>query len=575
MKIPMVHRRGPLREGTGRAVHPSFMKSLLGLVPYLLVSLVLLAAAVFFLGSAQRAEMMATQYMRATEAVRTTGMLTVQWRLEVENIRNEIDSNFDALTDLVGRMDHQVRIIRDSQNTIPDLPADVDETLDDYVQHLKARKERIGRFKSGFAIVRNLRRFVLQEGAVLAEAARDGGYGKVEAATRQLLERTQSFLKQPTESQPRWMEQSMSTLAESADGTALHTRAETLNRHVSLLLRHHEPIRDIMRTDLEDLAERIVGLLDATHRRYQAKRRYFGYGFQVSLGLAVLCWGVPIARRMGGAGRWKMKIGSGRGNRLRRKPLPRDMGTVPAPAARNAKPPDVKEVLEQGAAVTETRVIPSDGGGDTPVIGGPDPATEERPMVEEATRVQPAQPPDGAELSTALSEGATRVQPAQPPEPAPAEVREKKDAVEEFAEAASIASGVRKDPPGEAWMANVQNGLHKVMGIDGAIGVALVDVDAGLTLAMAGGGEMLDIEAAGAGNLEVIRAKMQVIEQLGLDDRIEDILITLGRQYHLIRPLDRDSAGLFLFVALDRERSNLGMARHQLNGIEVDGYGIS
>ena len=551
MKIPMVHRRGPLRESTGRAVHPSFMKSLLGLVPYLLVSLVLLAAAVFFRGSAQRAEMMATQYMRATEAVRTTGMLTVQWRLEVENIRNEIDSNFDALTDWVGRMDHQVRIIRDSQNTIPDLPADVDETLDDYVQHLKARKERIGRFKSGFAIVRNLRRFVLQEGAVLAEAARDGGYGKVEAATRQLLERTQSFLKQPTESQPRWMEQSMSTLAESADGTALHTQAETLNRHVSLLLRRHDPIRDIMRTDLEDLAEQIVGLLDAAHRRYQTKRRYFGYGFQVSLGLAVLCWGVPIARRMGGAGRWKMKIGSRRGNRLRRKPFPWDMGTVPAPAAGNAKTPDVKEVREQGAAVTETRVIPSDGGGDTPVIGGPDPATEERPMVEEATRVQPA----------------------QPPEPAPAEVREKKDAVEEFAEAASIASGVRKDPPGEAWMANVQNGLHKVMGIDGAIGVALVDVDAGLTLAMAGGGEMLDIEAAGAGNLEVIRAKMQVIEQLGLDDRIEDILITLGRQYHLIRPLDRDSAGLFLFVALDRERSNLGMARHQLNGIEVDGYG--
>ena len=196
-------------------------------------------------------------------------------------------------------------------------------------------------------------------------------------------------------------------------------------------------------------------------------------------------------------------------------------------------------------------------------------------MVEEAIRIQPAQPPDGAELSTALSEGATRVQPAQPPEPAPAEVREKKDAVEEVPEAASIASGVRKDPPGEAWMANVQNGLHKVMGIDGAIGVALVDVDAGLTLAMAGGGETLDIEIAGAGNLEVIRAKMQVIEQLGLDDRIEDILITLGRQYHLIRPLDRDSAGLFLFVALDRERSNLGMARHQLNGIEVDGYGIS
>ena len=548
---PERHTPGKVR--AGRAVHPSFMKSPIGLVPYLLASLVLLAAAVFSHVSAQRAETMAMQYMRVMEAVRTTGMLTVRWRLEVENIRNEIDSNFDSLTDLVGRMDHQVRIIRDGQSTIPDLPADVDETLDDYVQRLKAREERIERFKSGFAIVRNFRRFVPQEGAVLAEAARDGGYGKVETATRQLLERTRSFLEQPTEARPEWMEQAMSTLAESAAGTALHPQAETLNKHVSLLLRHHEPIRDIMRTDLEDRAERIVGLLDADHRKNQAKRRYFGYGFRVSLGLAVLCWGVPVARRIG---RRRKMEDTGRIGTRESSPAeaaPWDVGAVPAPAARNAEVPDVKEVREQGAAVTETRVIPADRGGDTPVIGGPDPTTEERPMVEEAIRVQPA----------------------HPPELAPAEVREEKDAVEEVPEVAPIASGVRKDPLGEAGKANLQNSLHKVMGIDGAIGVALVDVDAGLTLAMAGGGETLDIETAGAGNLDVIRAKMQVIEQLGLDDRIEDILITLGRQYHLIRPLDRDSAGLFLFVALDRERSNLGMARHQLNGIEVDGYGVS
>lgn len=119
-------------------------------------------------------------------------------------------------------------------------------------------------------------------------------------------------------------------------------------------------------------------------------------------------------------------------------------------------------------------------------------------------------------------------------------------------------------------MANVQNSLRKVMNIDGAIGVALVDVNDGLTLATAGGGGRINLEVAGAGNLSVVRAKMKVMDQLGLNDKIEDILITLGTQYHLIRPMERNSAGLFLYVALDRERGNLGMARHQLKAIEAE-----
>ena len=125
-------------------------------------------------------------------------------------------------------------------------------------------------------------------------------------------------------------------------------------------------------------------------------------------------------------------------------------------------------------------------------------------------------------------------------------------------------------------MANVQDGLRKVVDIDGAIGAALVDVNDALTLATAGGGEgeAFNIEAASTANLDVIRAKLDVLERLGLDDSIEDILITLGRQYHLIRPLERNSAGLFLYVVLDRERGNLGLARHQLKRIEADRFGV-
>jgi hypothetical protein len=50
---------------------------------------------------------------------------------------------------------------------------------------------------------------------------------------------------------------------------------------------------------------------------------------------------------------------------------------------------------------------------------------------------------------------------------------------------------------------------------------------------------------------------------LGLDDRVEDIMLTLGKQYHVIRFLG-PGQDVFIHLVLDRERASLGMARQQL-----------
>src|SRR5215469_15168337 len=84
---------------------------------------------------------------------------------------------------------------------------------------------------------------------------------------------------------------------------------------------------------------------------------------------------------------------------------------------------------------------------------------------------------------------------------------------------------------------NTEAVLKELMATEGALGVCLVDGDTGAVLGALGGGEHLDLALAATGNAHVMRAKMSTLQALAVNDAIEDILITLGRQYHLIRPL--------------------------------------
>jgi hypothetical protein len=130
---------------------------------------------------------------------------------------------------------------------------------------------------------------------------------------------------------------------------------------------------------------------------------------------------------------------------------------------------------------------------------------------------------------------------------------------------------VEREQPriGEKHMANMDVSLKEMLAIDGAIGAAVVDYGSGMALGTLGGSKDLDLQVAAAANTEVVKAKLRAMDALKLNDSIEDILITLGGQYHIIRPLtSRGGKGLFLYLALERTRANLAMARHQLRAIE-------
>jgi hypothetical protein len=113
----------------------------------------------------------------------------------------------------------------------------------------------------------------------------------------------------------------------------------------------------------------------------------------------------------------------------------------------------------------------------------------------------------------------------------------------------------------------VNTALKGVSEIEGHVASALVDFNSGMCLGSIGSGNGFDINVAAAGNTDVVRSKMKVMKALGINGGIEDILITLDTQYHLIRMI-KGQQGLFLYVALRRANANLAMARMSLTEVE-------
>ena len=114
-------------------------------------------------------------------------------------------------------------------------------------------------------------------------------------------------------------------------------------------------------------------------------------------------------------------------------------------------------------------------------------------------------------------------------------------------------------------MSDIKSSLAGLMAIDGAVGCCIVDYTSGMVLGKDGGG--VDLDLAGAGNSEVVKAKMNTMESLGIKGDIEDILITLEKQLHIIRP-SANNENLFVYLVLDKAKSNLALARRKVATIE-------
>ena len=98
--------------------------------------------------------------------------------------------------------------------------------------------------------------------------------------------------------------------------------------------------------------------------------------------------------------------------------------------------------------------------------------------------------------------------------------------------------------------------------LPGFMAASLVDIESGMTLGLKSLRPDFDLAAASAYNSEMVKQKLKIMKALNLRTTLEDMLLTLGDQIHVIKLV---SPTTFIYLAVDRSQANLAIVRNALN----------
>jgi len=99
--------------------------------------------------------------------------------------------------------------------------------------------------------------------------------------------------------------------------------------------------------------------------------------------------------------------------------------------------------------------------------------------------------------------------------------------------------------------------------MNGFIAASVVDLESGMTLTTRSARTDFDLAVASAYNSELVKQKLKIMKALGLKTTLEDILLTLGDQIHLIKIFP--GGHTFLYLAAERASTNLAIVRNSVN----------
>ena len=328
-------------------------------------TVVLLAAAgVLYMMASGSGEQ---QYRRSINVVQQIQRLSSDWSIEVTRVRADPLADFDSLAAFIPRMARLKADLSETAHRIPDLPDRLANSINAYVSAIDAKEERVERFKTGYAVVRNSARYLPLAGSNVVQLAQEAEDRDLARGISIFVQDVDLYLTTPAEAEHERLMGEVETLRKDSVGypPALATGLTNLISHAEVLLTKQGPTEELYR---EATSNRISGLTDelAGNLRFELGRKevqatLYDRGMLVVMALLALFW-ILLAlhqRKRGGA------VAAAAGTAFvapaepaavspaagSDRPAPATARTRPAPAPAAPPEPDLEEATVRGFVV--------------------------------------------------------------------------------------------------------------------------------------------------------------------------------------------------------------------------------
>ena len=258
------------------------------------VSAVLLAAAGAFYLLAQNNG--SEHYRKSIDLVRQIQLLSSDWSMEVTRVKSNPLADFDSLAAFIPRMARLKESLSDTAQRIPGLPDRLASDIQAYLAAIEAREERVERFKTGYAVVRNSNRYLPLAAANILSQARDANDEKLAGGISALTRDVNLYLATPTDNAQSRIASEIRKLRQAsvAYPPALANALANLYSHAEVLVAKQGPTEDLFAqatsADISDLTNQLSDAMEFEVGKREALAAWYERAMLAVFALLVLFW---------------------------------------------------------------------------------------------------------------------------------------------------------------------------------------------------------------------------------------------------------------------------------------------
>ena len=256
------------------------------------LSLILVTAAVFLYWLVRDNDPAA--YRQSISGVQQIQQLAADWSIETARVRSDPLADFDSLVAFIPQMSQFKGALLARVRSIPDVPDRLANDVSAFVSAVDAKEERIERFKTGYAVIRNSTRYLPLAASSIVQAPNISTdlLGEVTTLTNEI----DAYLAAPTDATKGRLTVALERLGERAAALAAPLPNHFANyiSHAEVLLERQAPTDELFSmatsSEISDLAVQLVNDLEFELERKEERNGYYLNGILAAVGALLLLW---------------------------------------------------------------------------------------------------------------------------------------------------------------------------------------------------------------------------------------------------------------------------------------------